>query len=164
MIKEGVWNWPIDWDSNVFEFMKLRTPNITNGVNDKVMWRDDDNKLVPFHIKHVMEVINPSTEKVKWHKLVWFKQCIPKHSFCLWLAMIGRLLTQDRIMACGTHSGLLCPLCNKENDSHKHLFFSCNYSKEVWRRIAAKMNLRKIDFSWEEVIDEILKSKIGNNI
>ncbi|GJY75851.1 hypothetical protein Tco_0480967 [Tanacetum coccineum] len=64
MIKEGVSNWPNDWDSNVFEFMKLRIPNITNGVNDKVMWRDDDNKLVPFHIKHVMEVINPSTEKL----------------------------------------------------------------------------------------------------
>ncbi|GKD95503.1 RNA-directed DNA polymerase, eukaryota, reverse transcriptase zinc-binding domain protein [Tanacetum coccineum] len=126
MIKEGVWNWPDDWDSNEFEFIKLRVPHITNAVNDKVMWRDDDNKLVPFHFKHVMEVINPSTDK--------------NHGI-------------------GTHSGLLCPLCNKENDSHKHLFFSCHYSKDVWRRIAAKMNLRKIDFIWEEVIDEILKNQ-----
>ncbi|GKC15147.1 hypothetical protein Tco_1011929 [Tanacetum coccineum] len=57
MIQEGVWKWPNEWDSNEFEFIKLRVPHITNGVNDEVKWRDDDSKLVPFHIKHVMELI-----------------------------------------------------------------------------------------------------------
>ncbi|GKF50340.1 hypothetical protein Tco_0146807 [Tanacetum coccineum] len=36
MIEGGVWKWPLEWDSNEFEFMKLRVPLITNGVIDKV--------------------------------------------------------------------------------------------------------------------------------
>ncbi|GKC08507.1 RNA-directed DNA polymerase, eukaryota, reverse transcriptase zinc-binding domain protein [Tanacetum coccineum] len=62
----------------------------------------------------VMYVLSPNVEKVKWYELVWFKQCIPKHSFCLWLAMLRKLLTQDKIMAWGKQTGLLCPLWNKE--------------------------------------------------
>ncbi|GJT58681.1 RNA-directed DNA polymerase, eukaryota, reverse transcriptase zinc-binding domain protein [Tanacetum coccineum] len=164
MIDEGVWKWPLEWDSNEFEFMKLRVPLITNGMTDKVKRRNDENKLVPFHMKFMCVAISPNTEKVRWYKLVWFKQCIPKHSFCLWLAMNGRLLTQDRIMAWGAQTGLLCPLCSKENDSHKHLLFLCDYSKYVWKWMAAKMNMRKIEFIWEDVINEILQSKVGNNI
>ncbi|GJZ46689.1 RNA-directed DNA polymerase, eukaryota, reverse transcriptase zinc-binding domain protein [Tanacetum coccineum] len=71
----------------------------------------------------MMYVLSPNVEKVKWYELVWFKQCIPKHSFCLWLAMLRKLLTQDKIMAWGKQTGLLCPLWNKVNDSHNHLFF-----------------------------------------
>nr|GEU89064.1 hypothetical protein [Tanacetum cinerariifolium] len=34
---------------------------------------------------------------VKWHKLVWFSQNIPKHSFILWMAIQNKLVTQDKI-------------------------------------------------------------------
>ncbi|GJV32713.1 RNA-directed DNA polymerase, eukaryota, reverse transcriptase zinc-binding domain protein [Tanacetum coccineum] len=151
IVEKGVWKWPAEWSPNEFEFMKLRAPNITNEVRDKVKWKDENSCLIPFHIKHVISMMSPNTEKVKWHNLVWFKQCIPKHSFCLWLAMNGRLLTQDRIMAWGNNAGFLCPLCNKVNDSHNHLLFSCDYSKKIWSEFADKMNLERIDFIWEKI-------------
>ncbi|GJX90332.1 reverse transcriptase zinc-binding domain-containing protein [Tanacetum coccineum] len=121
------------------------------------------NKLVPFHTKLVMEYLCPNAEKVKWYDVVWFKQCIPKHS-CLWLAMKERLLTQDRIMSWGTQSGLLCPLCSMINDSHSHLFFLCEYSKKVWGKVAEKMNLNKIEYKWDDIINELAGKKNGNNI
>nr|GEX36605.1 RNA-directed DNA polymerase, eukaryota, reverse transcriptase zinc-binding domain protein [Tanacetum cinerariifolium] len=66
MIDEGVWKWPLEWNSNEFEFINLRVPLITNGVTDKVKWRNDENKLVPFHMKFVYDAISPNTEKIRW--------------------------------------------------------------------------------------------------
>ncbi|GJX75583.1 RNA-directed DNA polymerase, eukaryota, reverse transcriptase zinc-binding domain protein [Tanacetum coccineum] len=63
----------------------------------------------------------------------------------------NRLLTQDKIMAWGTKTGLLCSLCKKVNDSHDHLFFLCDCSKDVWNRLAPMMNMTRTVYKWDEV-------------
>ncbi|GKA32359.1 hypothetical protein Tco_0718726 [Tanacetum coccineum] len=90
--------------------------------------------------------------------------CVPKHAFCLWLAMLERLQTQDKVMQWGKQFGLLCPLCNTTNDSHRHLFFMCDYSKEVWKDMAKKMNLKKISYNWMDIVDDLIMMKNENNI
>ncbi|GKC21274.1 RNA-directed DNA polymerase, eukaryota, reverse transcriptase zinc-binding domain protein [Tanacetum coccineum] len=126
MIDEGVWKWPSEWRNVELEVMNIEVPRLKNGVHDKVKWKCADNSRMPFHTKLVMDVLSPNLEKINWHVLVWFKQCIPKHVFCLWIAMLKRLQTQDNIMTWGTQTGLLCPLCSKVNDSHSHIFFICD--------------------------------------
>ncbi|GJY56594.1 RNA-directed DNA polymerase, eukaryota, reverse transcriptase zinc-binding domain protein [Tanacetum coccineum] len=151
MIDEGKWKWPSEWRNNDLEVMKIQVPKLKNDVKDIVKWKGDNDELVPFHIKWVMKSLNATEEKVKWYELVWFKWCISKHSFCLWTAMIGRLLTQDKIMAWGTKTGLLCSLCKKVNDSHDHLFFLCDYSKDMCNRLAPMMNMTRTVYKWDEV-------------
>ncbi|GJX11729.1 reverse transcriptase zinc-binding domain-containing protein [Tanacetum coccineum] len=80
------------------------------------------------------------------------------------MAMIGRLLTQDKILAWGNQTGLLCSLCNKVNDSHSHLFFLCEYSQEVWKSMAEKMNLTKIIYNWDDIVNDLIQLKNGKNI
>ena len=142
MIEGGVWKWPLEWRNSDFDVMNIQAPLLIEGVQDKVMWKKENNSMMPFHVKHVMDCICPIMEEVRWTEIVWFKQCIPKHSFCLWLAMLGRLLTQDRIMSWGTQTGLLCPLCNNVNDSHSHLFCLCNFSNEIGRMIKGVLQIR----------------------
>ena len=76
---------------------------------------------------------------VRWHKVVWFTQCNPRMAFILWMAMRGKLQTQDRIMVRNNDIGMKCPLCKKVNDSHNHLFFECEYSKNIWEKLKGKM-------------------------
>ncbi|GKD27044.1 hypothetical protein Tco_1233258, partial [Tanacetum coccineum] len=91
MIHEDAWKWPNSWIIDELDVISTVIPRLRNEVSDKVKWRSVDNSLVPFHTKEVMKVFSPQMEKVKWYKLEWFNQCIPKHAFCLWLAMLGRL-------------------------------------------------------------------------
>nr|GEX26132.1 hypothetical protein [Tanacetum cinerariifolium]GEX28658.1 hypothetical protein [Tanacetum cinerariifolium] len=102
MIDEGVWKWPSEWRNDELEVMNIEVPRQKNGVHDKVKWKCVDNSLMPFHTKLVMDDFSPNLERINSHVLVWFKQCIPKHALCLWLAMLGRLQTQDKIMTWGT--------------------------------------------------------------
>ncbi|GJY85462.1 RNA-directed DNA polymerase, eukaryota, reverse transcriptase zinc-binding domain protein [Tanacetum coccineum] len=60
-------------------------------------------------------------DQVRWSKLVWFSQNIPKHAFIPWLAILGRLTTQDKIRSWGSYDLMVCPLCCNEMDSHEHL-------------------------------------------
>ncbi|GKG12120.1 hypothetical protein Tco_0346357, partial [Tanacetum coccineum] len=78
--------------------------------------------------------------------------------------MKERLSTQDRVMAWGNKKDLLCPLCNVIHDSHSHIFFLYEYSKKVWGKVVGKINLKKTDYKWEEIISEIGGKKNGNNI
>ncbi|GKD34535.1 hypothetical protein Tco_1250044 [Tanacetum coccineum] len=110
MINNGSWNWPNEWNSDEFEVMKTRTPKLKEGVPDKVMWIDN-NTLVPFRTKNVMEFISPNV-----------------------------------------------------NDSHSHLFFLCDYSKEIWKVIADKIQFAKISYIWEDIINDLIKMCDGKNI
>lgn len=48
----------------------------------------------------------------------------------LWLAIHGRLSTQERLAKRYPGKQMNCPLCRKEMDSNDHLFFNCEYSKK----------------------------------
>ncbi|GKB31892.1 RNA-directed DNA polymerase, eukaryota, reverse transcriptase zinc-binding domain protein [Tanacetum coccineum] len=163
MMVNGEWNWPDEWNRNEFEVINIRPPMIILGKKDIVKWRCG-NKFLPFHPRLVLEYLSTNNNRVDWYDIVWFKQCIPKHSFCLWLVMKKRLATQDRIMAWSNQKDLLCPLCNTTQDSHDHLFFLCKYSKKVWMEVAKNLNLRKIEFVWEVIVQTLIGMKNGNNI
>ena len=70
--------------------------------------------------------------------MVWFSQSTTKHSFILWLAVQGKLLTQDRMMSWHQGEDLKCSLWSNINDSHQHLFFECEFSKQVWKEVKTK--------------------------
>ncbi|GJR75133.1 RNA-directed DNA polymerase, eukaryota, reverse transcriptase zinc-binding domain protein [Tanacetum coccineum] len=81
-----------------------------------------------------------------------------------YLIMKKRLATQDRIMTWSNQKDLICPLCNVIHDSHSHLFFLGEYSKRVWGTVAGKMNLKKTDYIWEDIVQDMIGKKNGNNI
>ncbi|GJW50278.1 reverse transcriptase zinc-binding domain-containing protein [Tanacetum coccineum] len=73
-----------------------------------------------------------SLPNVAWGKLVWFTQCIPSHMFIVWLAIQGRLQTQDRMVLWNNGYKMRCSLRNVCMESHAHLFFNCPNSGKIW--------------------------------
>ncbi|XP_062113186.1 uncharacterized protein LOC133824323 [Humulus lupulus] len=68
---------------------------------------------------------------VSFAKGVWFKISVPKHRFILWQSVLGHLLTRDNLLHCHVPMvSTLCPVCERVDESHAHLFFECLFSQK----------------------------------
>nr|GEZ40881.1 hypothetical protein [Tanacetum cinerariifolium] len=92
-------------------------------------------RLLDFSVSNVWEDIRMGGALVSWSNLVWFSQCIPRHSFVYWLAIHGKLKTHDNKSHGDRNVSLLCIFCGMVPDSHDHLFYDCNFLKCI-REIA----------------------------
>ena len=45
-----------------------------------------------------------------------------------------------------------CPFCNNCPDSHDHLLFQCQYSKNVWTEFESMKALKQLPSSWKDTI------------
>jgi len=70
---------------------------------------------------------------VSWANVVWEPWCLPRHSFILWLALLGQLRTRDRLHFIDTDVGYV--LCRDHDESHNHLFFACSWTSLLWMKI-----------------------------
>lgn len=66
------------------------------------------------------EIIRPHIPPCPWACVVWSSTTTPKHSFVLWLAMLGRLRTMDSLGYLETDP--TCVLCRDYLEDHGHLF------------------------------------------
>ncbi|KAI5681821.1 hypothetical protein M9H77_03049 [Catharanthus roseus] len=80
-------------------------------------------------------------QKLSWTKIVWNVTYPPKFSFILWLAVLGRLPTLDRLTF--LHVDRTCKFCNQQEESLSHLFFTCSFIGDIWKSIREWMGLRQ---------------------
>ncbi|XP_071738976.1 uncharacterized protein [Rutidosis leptorrhynchoides] len=97
-------------------------------VNGSYKWKTNNGSVVNYSTQQVWRDLKSNRSKVEWHHVIWFKGLKPKHAFILWLATLHRFNTQDRMQSWMPHMQMICPLCEKTNDSVNHLFFQCDYS------------------------------------
>ncbi|KAL2943638.1 hypothetical protein RDABS01_031986 [Bienertia sinuspersici] len=67
---------------------------------------------------------------------------VPKHSFCLWLAVQQRLPTADRLNRWGPKMQATYGLCGIDQESSDHLFFRCSFSREVLEELKSWLSSR----------------------
>jgi hypothetical protein len=77
--------------------------------------------------------------EISWDSVVWESWSLPKHSFVLWLAVLGKLRTKDRLHFVPDNPN--CVFCDQEEESHGHLFFSCSWTSSFWSSIARWLHL-----------------------
>ena len=154
VLTNDTYRWPVDW---VIKFPGLKdAPMFCNNGNQKdiTVWRDMNGVNKKFSCKQVWRDINNFGSKVKWVSCVWYSNCIPRNAFILWLAVLNRLKTQDRVKCWEKSGSLLCPFCLKIPDSHDHLFFQCEFSHSIWKHCCSKAG---IDISYSNWNDLVLK-------
>ncbi|GKB85817.1 RNA-directed DNA polymerase, eukaryota, reverse transcriptase zinc-binding domain protein [Tanacetum coccineum] len=88
---------------------------ILNGMNDKVLWLNNQSEKKDFSTKQAWWDLRDNATRVEW------------------------FATQDRLAKWNFVTNPECLLCKKEMDSHSHLFFKCDYSKELWGKIKNKL-------------------------
>ncbi|XP_022042057.1 uncharacterized protein LOC110944699 [Helianthus annuus] len=157
----GQWKWPIAWYDLYPVLIDLEVPQLSHDIPDRTVWKDLEGKCCWFRSLEVWNVLRVRASPVPWVNGVWFAQCIPRHSFHLWLVIKNKLKTQDRLavweVGSATNMNLMCcPLCRNDRDSRDHLFFQCSFSATVWQHIKPMGFLDQVNDTWQSIMDWML--------
>ncbi|GJR22247.1 putative ribonuclease H-like domain-containing protein [Tanacetum coccineum] len=79
----------------------------------RAVWINKKGKEKSFSVNDVWKGIKCNSTKVIWYNHVWFTQCVPRHSFILWMAIRGRLKTQDRLSKWLNIQDMSCLFCKQ---------------------------------------------------
>ncbi|GJT90597.1 RNA-directed DNA polymerase, eukaryota, reverse transcriptase zinc-binding domain protein, partial [Tanacetum coccineum] len=162
-ILHNKWKWPEEWYSKYPILNQYIVPTLNNNISDKLMWIGNNGCEKEYAINHVWKDLRILNAYVQWWKVIWFTQNVPRHAFVLWMAIKGKLVTQDKLNVWYPGKNLKCPLCLKIEDSHKHLFFECDYSKSVWREMQSLANIQQLN-DLESSMNSLASLPCKNNI
>ncbi|GKC79545.1 RNA-directed DNA polymerase, eukaryota, reverse transcriptase zinc-binding domain protein [Tanacetum coccineum] len=115
-IGDDGWKWTRDWNDRFMEVINVLVPALNSDIKDRAFWIDNKGKENKFSVNEVWKGIRNNVPKVIWNKHVWFSQCIPSHSFILWVAIKGRLKTHDRISKWLNIQDMNCVFCKIATD------------------------------------------------
>ncbi|GAA0184442.1 hypothetical protein LIER_31730 [Lithospermum erythrorhizon] len=119
-------------------------PSNLGGYYDRVEWFE----TYQHKTSNVWNGLREVPNKVWWWKLVWYSENIPKYSFTNWLLCLGRLPTRDRLYSWEMLDEDKCCYC-QERESNQHLFFECQYSAVVWRKLLMYLKEYHDPQGWE---------------
>ncbi|KAL0300324.1 UNVERIFIED_CONTAM: putative ribonuclease H protein [Sesamum angustifolium] len=139
VLVDGDWSWPPITDLECIEILHV-LPNIHNG-SDSILWRGGG-----FSTKAVYDIFRNHGPKVGWHSLLLGPCKIPRYSFVLWMAILDKLSTMDKPWL--SHLGGVCVLCGREMETHEHLFFRCNYSRQCIRILKGTVRFTWPNRAW----------------
>ncbi|XP_074301494.1 uncharacterized protein LOC141632888 [Silene latifolia] len=91
-------------------------------------------------------------DRVYWFKALHGDSIIPSHKFTISLAIMHKLPTTDLLVTRGMLMVNRCVLCKCKAETHRHLFFNCVFSQQVWTALLQWMNIgnRTINL-WSEI-------------
>ncbi|XP_073262655.1 uncharacterized protein [Populus alba] len=95
----------------------------------------------PF-LSHAYEFFRPTGPAVSWGQVVWEQWSLPKHSSILWLAVLGKLRTRDRLRFVPPNPN--CMFCRRVEESHGHLFFACEWTCRLWAMIKSWLQIERV--------------------
>ncbi|KAK4384576.1 hypothetical protein Sango_3047200 [Sesamum angolense] len=100
--------------------------------------------------------------KVGWYSLLVGPCKIPRYSFVLWMAILDKLSTMDKPWL--SHLGGVCVLCCRELETHEHLFFRCNFSRQCIRILKESVRFSWLNRAWERDINWASRRWNGRHI
>ncbi|GAV92854.1 zf-RVT domain-containing protein [Cephalotus follicularis] len=158
VISEGRWHWP----QNSCELMEIqgRVQDIRISNSSDCIYWDTPGQIFSTH-KAWNGIRGPSCE-VPWHSLVWHPTRIPKHSFCLWLAIKGAHRTKDKLRARGSSVSADCSFNYGEEETLDHIFFKCPFSHFVWTAVLAMCNLVRPTLPWSQEVAWMTQHSYGH--
>ncbi|KAL0663806.1 hypothetical protein Bca4012_100643 [Brassica carinata] len=81
-----------------------------------------------------------------------FSKAPPKYSFMLWIAMLNRMQTGDKMQAWSAAINTECVLCHEVQESCQHLFFNFPYSFIVWESLVKGILKEKFTTVWNDIV------------
>lgn len=111
-----------------------------------------------FTIKKAYKWLTPEYQKVEWKNLVCTKGLQAKHAFTLWLVILGRQPTADRLLRWNI---IIPDMCVNEKESLNHLLFMCPYSTSVWKSILNWLGIIRRPGIWVDEVEWAQKNIKG---
>ncbi|KAI8571379.1 hypothetical protein RHMOL_Rhmol01G0115400 [Rhododendron molle] len=153
IIDQGDWCWPRLRNQSIQAIMAHTPPNLRQNLNveDSVSWIPHPSDI--FIVRSAWNAIRKRYPIQPWQKIIWSGNAVPRWSFILWLVVLQRLSTKDRLNSWGLHLDGTCSLCNSAVETHQHLFFECSFSTVVWQHLVNKNMVLDMPSHLVEVLD-----------
>ncbi|XP_019224063.1 PREDICTED: uncharacterized protein LOC109205770 [Nicotiana attenuata] len=133
------------------------------GLNDLYTDMQQFTQADKFIIKKAYLHLSPQYPKVAWKSLNMGPCLVPKYQFILWLALQKRLTTADRSAKWGIQVPRNCVLCVSDaEETHSHLFFECEYSRQLWSSFLCWIGENSQVGSWDEEVERITTKKCSS--
>ncbi|KAJ0008203.1 hypothetical protein Pint_30736 [Pistacia integerrima] len=145
IIRDGFWDFP-SGSSDLQHIWDSITEQPSASHPDHIVWKGHPSGR--FSIDSAWNVLRDKRDVNSIHHLLWFPGHIPRHSFILWLASLGRLHTMDRLSSHGVITSSRCVLCRSATETHDHLFFKCDFSSYVWQEVTTRTLSTWPTLSW----------------
>ncbi|GJZ24146.1 hypothetical protein Tco_0561605 [Tanacetum coccineum] len=158
IVTNGSWKWPNEWRLKYPSLYTITVPSLVPNSLDQIVWKTRNDMDSGFSVATVWDCIRPRGAEIDWYNLVWFSHNIPRHSIHLWLVIQRKLKTQDKLrqwdVSSNTNLNLLqCPLCERQPDSHDHLFFECIFSLHVWHQVQSFTGVPNMPSSLDMIVN-----------
>ncbi|GAV75138.1 zf-RVT domain-containing protein [Cephalotus follicularis] len=128
--------------------------------SDIIHWVSKGQK---YSCKAAWEAIHCRHSKVNWANMVWFSNCIPKHSFCLWLSCHYARWTRDKLHRFGVVGSNRCIFGCGNVETIDHSFFGCRFTGAVWKQTLAKCGFKRIVQPWNGEAKWVILRLRGKN-
>ena len=122
----------------------LQQHSLSRSVRDTVRWGQNDKFSVKsLYTKAVTQMENDgSVDRLICS--VWQKLAPPKVELMVWLALLGKLNTRDRLVKEKMIPAELnyCTFCNSHNEGIDHVLLSCPVFWSIWKSIAEELGVQ----------------------
>ena len=95
---------------------------------------------------------------IHWDRVVWEPWSLPKHCFVLWIAVLSKLRTKDRLHFILTDTS--CVFYSQDQESHSHLFFKCPWTSNLWGNIVWWLHIHRRMSSLPSAIRGLFPKKV----
>ncbi|XP_024013050.1 uncharacterized protein LOC112087252 [Eutrema salsugineum] len=121
--------------------------------DDLVLWRyKQDEYKNRFSTKQTWEQLREPHPLVPWRRVVWFAHNTPKFAFQVWIAILNRLPTGERMLTWSDHLYTSCVFCLHPIECRDHLFFDCPYTAHIWTALARGLLGNDFTCDWEDFL------------
>lgn len=70
----------------------------------------------------------------KWPNAIWARAILPRHSFVAWVFMNQKLPVLVRLARFSPQIyPVTCVMCGEAEEDQNHLFYTCSWSKQLWK-------------------------------
>ncbi|CAL9248346.1 unnamed protein product [Arabidopsis halleri] len=154
LFNQGRWQIPHARSDNQVSLQIFFTTMTLTDSDDHYEWELEGKIHCRYSTGHVYYLLREQSPKVPWKIAVWNTGGIPKHSFLMWLLVLNRCPTRDRLLSWGLNTDSSCLLCNSSPESRNHIFFNCSFTWTVWSSIAFRCGLQPLN-CWDNTLSHM---------
>ena len=150
----GHWLLPPARSENQVSILAFLSGLTISTADDFYVWEIDGIVSAKYSTGLVYQKLRGDCTHIPWTKAVWIKGGIPKHCFMVWLVVLNRCPTRDRLQSWGLQTDTNCLLCGLHLESRDHLYFDCPYSWELWSTMATRFTLNPLR-TWDRSLSQM---------
>jgi len=141
-----LWKWTLAWIRELSQTELQQLNELTallsqhyprQGQEDIVLWKGQKS----YSVKELQRHVSLEVEINSIVCTVWMKLVPPKVEFFMWLTLLGKLNTRQRLCDKGTlpKNQSACTFCTLRPESINHVLLTCPHSQKIWKSIAEEM-------------------------